>query len=179
MALFKKKIFSEGVPSLNTTSTADISFMLLILFLVTTSMDSNLGLLRLLPKPTQDNMERVQKDVEKRNIYVIDITNDNKVMHDGKDIDMTTLDRQLKEFVMNPKKKSTLCESPEKHIIMINSDDAANYETYFMVENCLINMYKDLRDDVAKRRFGHDYYELTERQQNSIKELIPQRVSEK
>ena len=67
MARKKRKM-----PSLNTTSTADISFMLLIFFLVTTSMDTDRGLGRTLPKPPEDEEQQNEIDVKERNLAAPD-----------------------------------------------------------------------------------------------------------
>ena len=61
-------------PGLNTTSTADISFMLLIFFLVTTSMDVDKGLLRQLPSPEPQKKEQQQSVVDKANLMALRLT---------------------------------------------------------------------------------------------------------
>ena len=68
------------VPGLNTSSTADISFMLLIFFLVTTSMDTDQGLGRTLPKPPEDEQMQKQLDVKERNILYVRVSKDNLLM---------------------------------------------------------------------------------------------------
>ena len=68
------------MPGLNTSSTADISFMLLIFFLVTTSMDTDQGLARTLPKPPEDDQLNNEIKVKERNILNIRINKDNYVM---------------------------------------------------------------------------------------------------
>lgn len=178
MAVFKRRFRREGVPELNTTSTADISFMLLILFLVTTSMDSNFGLLRLLPKADDKQEETVQKDVDRRNVFTINITADDQIMHEDTELKDAEIIPLLKEFVMNPKGKSELSESPEKHIIMITCDEASHYDTYFRLENNIVRMYKQLREEESERRFGREFSQLTDRQKQTIRETIPQRISE-
>lgn len=176
--LFKRNFRSREVPELNTTSTADISFMLLILFLVTTSMDRNFGLPYQLSKPVPENMQKEEKVVDHRNVFEIDLTADGKVLHDGEDVEIDKLCANLKEFIMNPKHDANLSESPDKHIILIKTDGDAKYEQYFAVENQIVNAYKQLRDAAAKKRFGKNYVDLTERQAKTIDEQIPQRVAE-
>ncbi len=179
MSLFKKRFRQESVPELNTTSTADISFMLLILFLVTTSMDSNLGIMRMLPKLEQQKQEKVQTYVDKRNVFTLNISAEDEIIHNDKKINVTNIVPLLKEFILNPNGKSYLSESPEKHIIMLCTDETAHYDTYFQLQNAIIRAYKEVRDETAKIRYGEPFAALTERQQQSIKETIPQRVLEK
>ena len=176
--LFKKNFGKREVPELNTTSTADISFMLLILFLVTTSMDRNFGLPYQLPKPAPENLGRIEKVVDRRNVFEIDILDDGTILHNEEEVEADGLCASMKEFIMNLKHDENLSESPAKHIIMIKASDEAKYETYFAVENQVVNAYKQLRNEAAKKRFGKAYDDLNERQLKTIDEAIPQRVAE-
>ena len=176
--LFRKKFRKDEVPELNTTSTADISFMLLILFLVTTSMHSNFGMMRRLPRPVPQEMERQQTVVDRRNVFELTIKADGKVMKDEEELKIEDLSARLKTFIMNPDKDANLAESPQEHIIMIKTDPDALYDTYFKVENKVVNAYRELRNEAAKKRFGKDYRQLTQRQTDMIDKMIPQRISE-
>lgn len=179
MGLFSKKRGGEDAMELNTTSTADISFILLIFFLVTTSMDRNFGLVRMLPRPVPPELEKVDKYVDERNVFEIDIrAEEPKVTHNGEAVEMDKLCATLKQFIMNPDNDPGLSVSPEEHIIMINSDEAANYESYFEVENQVVNAYRELRKEMAQKRYGKDYTKLNQRQMETINKMIPQRISE-
>ncbi|MCQ2127955.1 MAG: biopolymer transporter ExbD [Bacteroidaceae bacterium] len=177
--LFKKNFSSHEIPELNTTSTADISFMLLILFLVTTSMDRNFGLPYQLSKPAPKHLEHIEKVVDRRNVFEIDLTADGKIIHNDEEVEADKLCAMMKEFIVNPKHDETLSESPAKHIILINADDNSKYESYFAVENQIVNAYKQLRNEASRKRFGKPYDALNDRQLQVIDEAIPQRVSEK
>lgn len=176
--LFRKNFGKREVPELNTTSTADISFMLLILFLVTTSMDRNFGLPYQLPKHAPENLEHMEKVVDRRNVFEINILPDGTILHNDEEIEAGALCASMKEFIMNPKHDENLSESPAKHIIMIKAADDAKYESYFAVENQVVNAYKQLRNEAAKKRFGKAYDDLNQRQLKTIDEEIPQRVAE-
>lgn len=175
--LFRKNNSAYDGMELNTTSTADISFILLIFFLVTTSMDRNFGLMRLLPRAIPENMERIDKTIDRRNVYEINIGN-GIILGNGEEIESEDLSKQLKQFIMNPEHNPNLAESPEKHIIVVRTDKDAKYDDYFKVENQIVNTYNELRQTEAQRRFGKDYKMLTERQMKSINTTIPQMVSE-
>ena len=75
------------VPSLNTTSTADISFMLLIFFLVTTSMDLDKGLRRVLP-PVDNQQQQQETNIDKDKLMAITITDADSAFVDGKPLEM-------------------------------------------------------------------------------------------
>lgn len=172
------RIFNKEVPELNTTSTADISFMLLIFFLVTTSMDSNFGLFHQLPRPVPPQMEKESKVIERRNIFELTITAEGKLLHGEEEVAMDKLCTTLEEFILNPHSNPMLAESPEKHIIMLRTDDEASYETYFKAKNQITIAYDQLRDKEAHKRFGRPYSQLNPRQLQSVDQTIPQRFTE-
>ena len=86
--MFKRA--KRKVPGLNTSSTADISFMLLILFLVTTSMEVDEGLERTLP-PIEKMQKETQSMVDERLVLRFHIFNDNKLRLNNKPITLATL----------------------------------------------------------------------------------------
>lgn len=103
----------RGVPGINSSSTADIAFMLLIFFLITTSMDTDRGLARRLPPPPEN---KDQKDddiiVKERNILQVRLNKDNQLMCGTDYIDVKQLKEKAKEFIANPYDDENL---PEKH----------------------------------------------------------------
>ncbi len=175
--LFRKDYDADNAMELNTTSTADISFILLIFFLVTTSMDRNFGLMRQLPKSVPEDIEKTDKTIDRRNVYEINVCN-GTILANGENIASDKLCAQLKEFIMNPEHNPNLAESPEKHLIVVHTDGDATYDDYFKVENQIVNAYNELRQAEAQKRFGKDYKMLTDRQVKSINLSIPQMVSE-
>ena len=99
MARKKKK-----VPGLNSSSTADISFILLIFFLVTTSMDTDMGLARRLPQPPEPNQEDAQIDVKERNVLNVRLNAAGYLMVNHDFIDVAQLRARAKEFIEKFKK---------------------------------------------------------------------------
>ena len=87
------------MPGLNTSSTADISFMLLIFFLVTTSMDTDQGLARTLPKPPEDEDAKNELKVKERNILNIRINKDNYLMIGDDYVGLDEVKPRAKEFI--------------------------------------------------------------------------------
>ena len=86
-------------PGLNTTSTADISFMLLIFFLVTTSMDVDKGLLRQLPSPEPQKKEQQQSVVDKANLMALRLTAGDTLLVNGKPMQVSQLKEETIRFV--------------------------------------------------------------------------------
>lgn len=186
MAKKKKKM-----PGLNTSSTADISFMLLIFFLVTTSMDTDSGLARRLPQPPDKEQEDAQIDVKERNVLNVKINARGQLMCNADLIDVSQLRDRAKEFIANPNDLSSLpekhakdidllgqCYVTDKHVISVQTDRGTPYAAYFQVQNELVGAYNELRDELSKSKFGRPYEALTDEQKVAIRAYYPQKISE-
>ena len=154
-------------PGVNASSSADIAFMLLIFFLITTSMDTDKGLPRRLPPP-------VPKD-QKQNDAV----------------DINQLKDKAKEFIENPNNEE---HKPEKievdvpyfgkqmvtknHIISLQNDRGTTYSAYIQVQNELAAAYGELRDAISEKKFGKKFADLDEDKQAAVQMIYPQKISE-
>jgi len=135
------------VPQLNTTATADISFMLLIFFLVTTSMDSDKGLRRKLPpKDIQQEVKAV--DVDRQNVLTIAITPDNNITINDSVVNDNQLDRQVTDFIK---------QRGDKHILELQASQQANYNTYFHLQNLLTHIYRVNLKHKYKQQISETY----------------------
>ena len=180
------------MPGLNTSSTADISFMLLIFFLVTTSMDTDQGLGRTLPKPPEDDQLNNEIKVKERNILNIRINKDNYVMIGDDYASLEDVKERAKEFIKNADNKPNLPELKakkikglaktmmvtENHVISVQTDRGTDYGVYFAVQDALVAAYNELRDELSKQEFGFKYEFLTDEQKKAIREVYPQKISE-
>lgn len=106
MAKTKRK-----VPGINASSTADISFMLLIFFLITTSMDTDRGLARRLPPPPENTENQEDVIVKERNVLQVRINKDDQLMVGGEWFDIKQLREKAKEFISNPSDDPNLPEN--------------------------------------------------------------------
>lgn len=190
MAKKKKKM-----PGLNTSSTADISFMLLIFFLVTTSMDTDMGLARRLPQPPEDDQKDVEIDVKERNVFNVRINADGYLaLYRNGNYDFIALEdlrAQAKEFIDNPHNLGSLPEKHVKdiellgpmavtdnHVISVQTDRGTPYNIYFQVQNELVAAYSELRDELSMARFHKPYAALDEERRVAIRAVYPQKISE-
>ena len=155
------------VPGLNTTSTADISFMLLIFFLVTTNMDVDKGLTRQLPPA--DKQEQQVSQVEKGTLMTLTITKDNALLVDGKPTPVNKVCGLAEAFVRRVGRK---------HLVKIEAAPEANYDIYFQLQNQLVMAYGRLRNEAAMKTYGKRFAKLTEEQRNHVKDICPQRIAE-
>lgn len=156
-------------PGLNTTSTADISFMLLIFFLVTTSMDVDKGLLRQLPSPEPQKKEQQQTVVDKANLMELRLTAGDTLLVNGKPMQVSLLKEETIRFVHRLGKK---------HLISIESDRDADYNLYFQMQNQLMEAYSQLRNETAQEKYHRDYALLNNDQKEQVRNICPQRITE-
>ena len=175
---------------INASSMADIAFLLLIIFLVTTTMNVDTGLARMLPQMPQKDQKEETADVNIRNILLVRINRSDKLLVGGKPMDITQLRDKVKEFLVNPNDAPDLPEKQIKDIpllgkipvtagvISLQNDRATTYSMYIQVQNELVAAYNELREALARQRFGNPYDKLNEDQKKAIQNAIPQRISE-
>ena len=156
-------------PGLNTTSTSDISFMLLIFFLVTTSMDVDKGLLRQLPSPEPQKKEQQQTVVDKANLMALRLTAGDTLLVNDKPMKVSQLKEETIRFVHRLGKK---------HLISIESDRDADYNLYFQMQNQLMEAYSQLRNETAQKKYHRDYALLNNDQKEQVRNICPQRITE-
>ena len=182
----------RSMPGINSSSTADIAFMLLIFFLTTTSMDTDKGLARRLPPPPDPNMQQDNIIVKERNILQVRINKDNQLMVGSDYMEVAQLRAKAKEFIANPNDDANLpekhvkdipllggaCMVTEKHVISVTNDVGTSYQVYIDVQNELVAAYNELRNEMALARFGKDYLNCSEDEQKAIRDYYPQKISE-
>ena len=183
---------AKKIPQINASSMADISFLLLIFFLVTTSMDVNQGLARRLPAPVPPDQKVENTDINKRNLMVVKINSANQLMVQGQLLDIKQLRAKAKEFIKNENDDATLPKLVEEdfgepigvvkytkdHVISVQNDVDTQYQAYLDVQNELVAAYNELRDECARQYFHKAYAELDEDQQKQVQKVYRQKISE-
>ena len=157
------------VPGLNTASTADISFMLLIFFLVTTSMDVDKGLFRLLPSPEPQKQLKTETIVDKNTLMALHVTADNRLLLNDKPIEVSRLKGEIIQFVNR---------LGNRHLISIESDREADYDLYFQMQNQIMMAYNEIRNQYSMKHFGKAFDALSSSQKESVRKNCQQRVTE-
>lgn len=179
------------VPEVNSSSTADIAFLLLIFFLITTSMDTDRGLARQLPPPPEENQQSEDVKIKERNMLPIFLNLYDQLMCGNDVISVEQVRERAKEFIANPNNEDNLPEKhlqnveffgdvmvTKNHVISLRCDRGSSYSVYLAVQNELVAAYNELRDELAKEQFGKVYAELGEDEQKAIREVYPQKISE-
>ena len=161
-------------PGINGSSSADIAFMLLIFFLITTSMDTDQGLARRLPPPVpKDQKNDADVDIKHRNLLVVLVSSGNQIMCGGEPTDIKQLKDKVKEFIDNPYNDANKPEKVEvdvpyfgktmvtkNHVISLQNDRGTSYQAYIDVQNELAAAYNELRDNISTAKFGKAFMDL-------------------
>lgn len=175
---------------INAGSMADIAFLLLIFFLVTTTMDVDSGLLTKLPPPIDPEAPK-PPPIKERNVFIVLVNRNNQLLVEGEIGDIKTLRNKTKQFISNPSNNPNLSakKSPEnvdmigtyqisKGVISLQNDRGTSYDMYIQVQNELAAAYRELRDDLAMQKFGKKYNGLPKPQKKAIRKAIPKMISE-
>jgi biopolymer transport protein ExbD len=181
---------ARKAPEINAGSMADIAFLLLIFFLVTTTMDVDTGITRRLPPPVEDPEQDI--DVKERNVMKVLVNNQDRLMVNGKAADVNNLKELAKDFMAihpdNPEYPETTPKFIEelnrelvtsKGIISLKNDRGTSYAMYIKVQNELAAAFNEMKDELSVELFGIKYTQLVD--ENRIKGInaaLPVRISE-
>ncbi|MGB5819541.1 MAG: biopolymer transporter ExbD [Saonia sp.] len=195
-----------GAPEVNAGSMADIAFLLLIFFLVTTTIETDAGLDRMLPPMEPPDTDVV---IKQKNIFQVNINKNGQLLADEELIDLKELRKKAIAFLDNGgapsgspdycnyckgKRDASSSDNPSKAIISLKNDRETPYGTYITVQNELVGAYNDLRDREAQRLFKRDFTDMEaaflnpetpscvwddlKEKVKRIQELFPQKLSE-
>lgn len=181
----------RSVPEINSSSTADIAFLLLIFFLITTSMDTDRGLARRLPPPPEKDQKVDDVKLKERNVLQVFLNMNDQLMCGNEYISVDQLRTKAKEFIANPYNDDSKPEKisknipffgtmqvTEKHVISLRCDRGSSYKAYISVQNELVAAYNELREELAQEKFQRSYAALNEEEQGAIRDIYIQKISE-
>lgn len=184
-----------GAQEINAGSMADIAFLLLIFFLVTTTMDVDRGITRKLP-PYIPPEEKEKIDVNERNVFVVLVNSADQILagkkkDSKKRMDISQLRPAAKDFLRvhpnNPNYPETETKTIEglgeitvsKGVISMQNDRGTSYKMYIQVQDALTAAVRELRDEMAMKHFGKKFGELEdEKAVKAIQDAIPVSISE-
>jgi len=181
------------MPEIPSASLADIAFLLLIFFLVTTTMDQDKGLERRLPQwVPEDQMDQDAPPIKERNIFVVLIDKENRLMVEGEICRVEDLKEKAKLFLTNPLDLPNMPETEVREfdivgnykvisksaVISLRNDVGTTYGAYIQVQNELVAAINELRQELAMDKFGKSYVNLSTDEQKIIQDIYPQKISE-
>ena len=188
---------ARQVNEINAGSMADIAFLLLIFFLVTTTMDIDTGITRKLPPPPPKDQEDIK--VKERNTLKVMVNKSDRLLVNGKPGDIANLRSEVREFLRNPDihNPNSPDNKPEKRkepvnlpllggdvyvskgIISLKNDRGTSYDMYIQVQNELAAAIRELRDELSQQYFGMKFGQLTDNNKiKAIQKAIPVAISE-
>jgi len=181
---------ARPVKEINAGSMADIAFLLLIFFLMVTTMDVEAGLQRRLPPMPDENQKQDDVQINRRNILVVRLNDYDRLFAGGDMMDVSQLKDKAKEFLANPANDINLPEREDKVIegfgnfavskgvISLQNTRGTSYKAYIEVQNELVKAINEIRDDFAMLNFGRKYAALDEDRQRIVRDAVPQNISE-
>ncbi len=180
----------KKTPEVNASSTADIAFMLLIFFLVATTMNVDSGINRVLPPWSENQDQTDAPEIKERNLMSVHVNMYDQIAMMGELVHISQVKDKAKEFILNANDDESL---PEKEItevdligpypisqgvISLQNDRATSYETYIQVQNELTKAFNEIREELSMMKFGSEFAELTEDQRNAVQKAVPLKISE-
>jgi biopolymer transport protein ExbD len=179
---------NKKTPEVNSGSMADISFLLLTFFLLTSSINTDQGISRKLPPPIVDDKKDV--DVKKRNVLQVLVNMNDQLLVNGEPGDISTLKDEAVKFLNNPSDDPTKSEQKtedigslgtvrkSKGVISLQNDRGTSYGMYIKVQNELTRAVNEIRDNLSLNKFGKKYEDLNAELQKDIQKAVPISISE-
>lgn len=168
---------------------ADIAFLLLIFWLMTTSMNVDSGIARKLP-PLVEQDNDPGMDAHERNVLMVFVSGNNQLLVAGQRMDIGGLCEKAKTFITNPTNDPNMPEKEmtdipllgkypvSKGIVSLQNDRGTSYETYLKVQNELTRAYNEAKEDLSQQKFGRAFTDLNDEQRKAINKAIPVKISE-
>lgn len=157
----------RAAPEVNAGSMADIAFLLLIFFLVTTTIETDSGINRKLP-PMEESDEDVI--IKQKNIFTVLLNGKDQLLVEDEIMELKDLRKAAVEFLDNGgdrscdyckgKKDPASSDNPDKAIISLKNERETSYKTYIAVQNELVAAYNELRDARAQALYGKPFTEM-------------------
>jgi biopolymer transport protein ExbD len=180
----------KKTPGLNTGSMADISFLLLTFFLLTSSINTDQGIQRRLPPPLKGD-EKPPK-VNERNVLKILVNMYDQLLVNNEPMNnVNELKARAKEFIANPSNNPHMAivklkyieelgrEAPVSDgIVSLQSDRGTSYKMYIAVQNQLAAAFDELRNEYSHQNYGKSFDNLSEEQRKGVQKVVPISISE-
>jgi biopolymer transport protein ExbD len=162
---------------INAGSMADIAFLLLIFFLVTTTIVEDKGITVKLPPWSEEEPDITQ--LKSRNVFSVLVNSQDQLLVRGEPVDVEQLREKAKIFIVNPYNDETMAERPTRAIISLKNDRGTSYGVYLRVYNELKAAYNELWDELSRQRYGVPYSDnLPFAYKKAIRDDIPFVLSE-
>ncbi len=181
---------ARRTPSLNTSSMADISFLLLTFFLLTSSINTDLGIQRQLPPPLPKDAE--MPEINRRNVLRILVNMNDQILVNGEVItDVRQLKDITKDFISNPYSNPKLSDKRSRYIdelgtevmvsrgvVSLQNDRSTSYAIYVAVQDQLTMAFNELRNEYAHQNYGMSFDKLSDNLRAGVQKVYRISISE-
>jgi biopolymer transport protein ExbD len=161
---------ARATPEIPNASMADIAFLLLTFFLVTTTISNDRGLSLSLPPPPEPDQEQIK--FQQHNLFTIQLNSSDALLVEGEPMtDDTGLKDQIKKFILNNGADPELSDSPEKAVVSYKTDRGTSQKRFVEVLDIIQNAYYDIwaeRAGVSNKRFREAASDLANDENKSI-----------
>ncbi len=173
--MLRKK--EREIPEVDTPAMADIAFLLLVFFLVVTTIDVDTGIGLVLPPIPDEGVD--PPPIRERNMLRILVNAQGMVLLNDEPVSIIEVKNRVKEFIDNPNNDPTLSESPDDAIVSIRTDRRTPYDVYIDMLDEVMGAYDELRNQASMQQFGVPFTALEEETGpfETIRELYPKRIS--
>ena len=177
MPLLKRRTKREA--EIPTASMADIAFLLLIFFLVTTTIDVDSGIYMQLPPKLDERVE--PPEIQDRNLLTVLVNSNGDVLVEGEFMQISNIRDEVKRHVLNEGQSPGYSDDPDAAIVSFKTERGTKYETYIEVLDEIKAAYIDIRNDYARQLAGVDYAtykgQLGEVDVDEVAEKYPIKIS--
>jgi biopolymer transport protein ExbD len=185
----------RGNGEINAGSMADIAFLLLIFFLVTTTMDVDSGIARKLPEKTEEQPEVIIKE---KNVLDIVVNRNNQLLVENEFVDVSDIKQLAIDFIDNgggisnpnpdtgaPGEPCDYCnglqdldssDHPTKAVISLQCDRGTRYGIYITIQNEIEAAYNELRSRLSVKLYDRTYKELLKDYKDEGTESLKQKI---
>ncbi|RKE95397.1 ExbD/TolR family protein [Ichthyenterobacterium magnum] len=177
----------NSAPEVNAGSMADIAFLLLLFFLVSTTISMDTGINRKLPEPCPKNVDCFT-EINERNILRITLNAENKIYVEDQVVSLEDLKLIAKDFLdnngdatctyCNGEKQASSSDNPLDAVISLQNNRLTSYNFYIKVQDKLTKAYYELRANYAHEVLKKDINSLTEEELKDVKKAYPFILSE-
>jgi biopolymer transport protein ExbD len=185
----------KQIKEISAGSMADIAFLLLIFFLVATTMNVDTGITRVLPGiPPDDQVVTEDMRVRERDLLPIFVNTNDNILMARQPVDITQLKDAVKRFILNPtndenmpERRMTDIEMPDGSIwtypvsagvVSLTNDRGTSYDVYIQVQNELTRAFNEMREEAAMQKFNRSLADLSEGEREAVFDAVPQQISE-
>ena len=165
----------RDMAEINGSSMADIAFLLLIFFLVTTTINVDTGIGLVLPPPL--DVDATPPPVKTRNMMHILVNAQGLVLMNEQPTQVVDVKQKLKDFIKNPERDPDLSESPQKAIVSIKTVRETPYRIYIDMLDQVMGAYAELRNEVSLSNYGRPYNTLGKEQRKIVGDMYPKKIS--